>query len=336
MTSPTPNSDLHGLFHEAVADVHAENGPDQIRARAARRTSPGRWLPLTLAAAVATVMVIGGAAWLAGRQPDTPAAGPGGPVQEPTSQTSAEPGRTAQVLVYYLGATAAGPRLFSETHTIEDTTDTDAQVAVQEALGGAPADADYQNHFRELGVTARVVQDQGGPLTVDFSEPVPRPDGMDDDTASMALQSLVWTAGAAVSGSPAVQFTVDGSPARDQVLGLDLGVDGPGNPVERLPADNALATVSIATPAEGATVPTEFEVTGQAATFEANVVWELKQGDDVVREGFTTASECCTLAPYSFTVSAPPGKYTLHVHDTDMSDGEGVGTSEDTKNITVQ
>ena len=59
-------------------------------------------------------------------------------------------------------------------------------------------------------------------------------------------------------------------------------------------------------------------------------------GDEVVRNGFTTARECCTLSPYSFTVTATPGDYTLVVHDTDESDGEGIGTSEDTKRITVE
>jgi hypothetical protein len=66
------------------------------------------------------------------------------------------------------------------------------------------------------------------------------------------------------------------------------------------------------------------------------VVWELKRGDQVVRSGFTTAQECCTLSPYTFTVTATPGDYTLVVHDTDESDGEGIGTSEDTKSITVR
>jgi hypothetical protein len=55
-----------------------------------------------------------------------------------------------------------------------------------------------------------------------------------------------------------------------------------------------------------------------------------------VRNGFTTARECCTLSPYSFTVTATPGDYTLVVHDTDESDGEGIGTSEDTKRIKVE
>ena len=48
-----------------------------------------------------------------------------------------------------------------------------------------------------------------------------------------------------------------------------------------------------------------------------------------------TAQECCTVAPYSFTVDASPGEYTLVVHDEDMSDGEGFTPFQDTKALTV-
>ncbi|MCW2828738.1 MAG: hypothetical protein JWQ67_2354, partial [Marmoricola sp.] len=54
------------------------------------------------------------------------------------------------------------------------------------------------------------------------------------------------------------------------------------------------------------------------------------------RHGFATATECCTLSPFTFTVNAPPGDYTLVAHDTDPSNGEGVGLSQDTKRITVE
>jgi hypothetical protein len=51
------------------------------------------------------------------------------------------------------------------------------------------------------------------------------------------------------------------------------------------------------------------------------------------------AQECCTMAPYSFTVDvpagAPPGDYTLVVHDEDMSGGEGFPPFRDTKRLTL-
>jgi spore germination protein GerM len=327
MTTPSNNdSDLRRLLDDVVSDVHPEGGPEQIRARA-RRASAGRWVPLTLAAAVATVVVIGGAAWLARQQTDNPpAAGPGTP-KAPAAQAPADPGHT--VTVYYVGHTAAGPRLFSETHRVTGATDPDLQVAVQQVLSGRPLDPDYESSFSDLGVTATTAN-EGGAATIDLSEPLNRPGGMNDERAQMALQSLVWTADTAVSGNGPVRFTVAGAPA-DQVLGIDTSA-----PVERASADSVLSTISITSPTQGANVATQFEVTGQAATFEANVVWELKQGNKTVRHGFTTAQECCTLSPYKFTVTATRGDYTLSVHDTDESDGEGIGTSEDTKNITVE
>ena len=41
------------------------------------------------------------------------------------------------------------------------------------------------------------------------------------------------------------------------------------------------------------------------------------------------------MSPYSFTVDAPPGSYTLVVHDTDPSGGEGLAPWRDTKDVTV-
>ena len=53
-------------------------------------------------------------------------------------------------------------------------------------------------------------------------------------------------------------------------------------------------------PTDGASVDSGFEVSGVGAFFEANVTWELRQGAKVVKSGFTTAEECCRMAPYSF------------------------------------
>jgi hypothetical protein len=329
-TPPNDDSDLRGLLNDAVSDVHPEGGTDEIRTRARRQPSAGRWVPITLAAAVATVAVIGGAAWLGGRGDDPPTAGtgPNAPAVQ-RSEPEPEQSRTVQVPVYYVGRTAAGPRLFAETHTVEHVKGSNLDAAVQEALEAPALDPDYDVWTPTEGVVAKTSSD-GTTLTIDLAEPLERPAGMDEETAQMVLQALVWTSDAMARSEAPVRFTVDGQPA-----GQVLGIDTPG-PVERGGADAVLSAVSISGPVEGATVPTRFQVTGHAATFEANVVWELKQGDKVVRNGFTTATECCTLSPYGFTVNATPGDYTLVVHDTDESGGEGVGTSEDTKRITVQ
>ena len=330
-TAPPEDGDLRRLFEDAVSDVHPEGGTDEIRARA-RRPSAMRWLPITVAAAAATAVVIAGGAWLAQRHPGSnpPAAAPGTTDSTDSTASSAPAaGRPVDATVYYVGTTAAGPRLYPETRRIADATDSDLQVAVDEVLTGTPEDPDYQNPFKDLGLTATATEDSGA-VTIDLSDAAPRPSGMDAETAEAAVQSLVRTADGAAKSTQPVTFTVSGAPAAS-VLGVPTD-----SPVSPAGDDSILATVLIASPAQGATVPTQFTVTGRAATFEANVVWELKRGAATVRNGFTTAEECCTLAPYSFTVTAPPGDYTLVVHDTDESDGEGIGTSQDSRDITVQ
>jgi hypothetical protein len=331
MTHPTNDEQLRSLMHEAVSDVEPGSGLEAITARTARRRTPDsatRWLPLTVAAATAVALVIGGTVWIARETSQTnQAAGPSGPGHRTVDAGPAE--RNLNVPVVYVGATAAGPRLFTEYHEVHQTTDTPLQAAVTEAFTGRPEDPDYRNYLRDLGVTAGVVEDDDQ-LEVDLSGPLDRPSGMNEETAQMVLESVVWTADQAASTTKPVLFVLDGHPVA-HVLGEDTSA-----PVVQASVDSVMSAVSIDYPAQDAELPTVFEVRGRAATFEANVVWELKQGDRVVQHGFTTATQCCTLSPYSFTVSVDPGHYTLVVHDTNESNGEGVGTSEDTKDITVQ
>ncbi len=119
MTTPN-DSDLRRLLDDAVSDVHPEGGPEQIRARA-RRPSARRWVPITVAAAAATAVVIGGGAWLAQHQSSSnpPAAGPERPAGSRRRQAPAEPARTVDTTVYYVGDTASGPRLFPEVRHVD-------------------------------------------------------------------------------------------------------------------------------------------------------------------------------------------------------------------------
>jgi spore germination protein GerM len=334
MTTPSNgDSELRQLLDDAVSDVHPKGGLDQIRARAGQSSSAGRsgrWVPVVLAAAVATVVVITGAGWLAQREPSgPPAAEQGTTLDTPSSRGSVEAGRTATLSIYYVGQTAVGPRLFPEVRTFTDVRGTDLETAVQAAIGSPPRDPDYLGWTPSDGLSAQA-ELMGDQLTIDLSEAVRRPDTMSAKTASVMLQSLIATAHTAAETDLPVQFTVNGDPV-PMLLGIDTS-----HPIQATSVDATASPITIQSPGEGATVDTSFEVQGMAATFEANVVWELKQGDRVVRNGFATAMQCCTQSAYNFTVTAPPGEYTLVVHDTDPSDGEGAGVTEDTKQITVE
>jgi hypothetical protein len=356
--SPRPDhsGDLTRLLHDAVDDIHPHGTPADVRRRSDEgdtMTNPGalsRWLPLSVAAAVAMVLVIGGTAWLTNRNDATPpVAGPGNSHSpgatasgspddstsdpaEPSQSADPEPDtRAVAVPVYFAGDTLAGPRLFREFQRAQVCADQGCAwtAAVRAAIGGTPGDPDYRTLW-PAGAKVGFVKFNGELITVDLQYvPRERPAGMTADEAEMAVQQVVYTVQAAVNEGRKPVRLLAGEHPTDMLLGVPTS-----EPLAEDDADSTLAPVQIFTPAEGARVKSGFEVTGQAAAFEANVQWELRQGDRVVQSGFTTAKECCTLAPYSFTVKdVAPGDYTLVVHDDDAS---GMGrTNEDTKQITV-
>jgi hypothetical protein len=237
------------------------------------------------------------------------------------------------VPVYLLGSTPAGPRLFREFRRVDAEMPQNAwTTAAALAVEGDTTDPDYESLWPASTRIESVSQSAGsGLLEVRFSgsSPVDRPAGMTAAQAEMSLQQLLYTVQGAAHDTAPVVFLAGG-----QQLNQVLGVPLPG-PLERASADAVLAPVSITDPAQGATVGNTFTVHGQAATFEATVQWELLVDQKVVQSGHATAAECCTLSPYSFTVHAPPGSYTLVVHAEDAS-GEGRPVAQDTKQITVR
>lgn len=364
-TSPTGNADderLRRLLSDAVADVEPGDGLAAIRSRVSVTPLHARrsWILGAAAAAVATAATVTAVALTSNGggapEPDgpgfaaSPTAGqePSGraePTQEPGQQSSqgpdpsgepspdesAPPATTETVPAYYVGDTSRGVRLFREFHSV--TTGDAAAAAVDEAVAGNPDDPDYRSLWPD-GVHATSVEYDGDVITVDLDTGGQnlhdRPSGMTEEEAAQAVEQVLYTAQAAVQqGRPGVQLLLDGR-RTDQVLGQPASEPlAEGDPLD------VLAQVWVIEPSDSTEVSAPFTVTGLANAFEANVQWELKQGDTVVKRGFTTAAEAMTMAPYSFKVDAPPGQYTLVVHDSDPSGGEGFAPWEDTKQVTV-
>lgn len=347
----TPDDDIRTLLEDAVADVEPRHGLDELRARTGSPTGLRRpWLwgaggaMLATAATITAFAVLGGPGTTDTEPPvakgpsqvGTPSVDitsateepsevdrPRGAASEPTGP--AIPG--VAVPVYYVGDTSRGPRLFREFHP--GTGGDKLIAALEQATGTAPDDPDYSSPW-PAGTTLSHAEQQDDLLVVDLHGDLhDRPAGMAADQAEMAVQQLVYTAQAATQTTLPVQLLLDGQ-RTDTVLGVPTS-----EPLARAAADDVLAQVWIIDPAEGAKVSRGFTVRGVANAFEANVQWELMQGDQVVKQDFTTAEECCTMAPFSFTVDAPPGDYTLVVHDSDPSGGEGLAPWQDTKHITI-
>ena len=340
---------MRRLLDDAVSDIEPGDALGAIHTRTKVSTMKRKqsWFlgagaaVAAVAATVVAVTVLSGDGTQSERDPDvaapTASADPDEPTEDASPDQSASPDVTTPAMqtvpVYYPGETSRGVRLFREFHRLEIMEDDIVSAAVDEAVSATPDDPDYRTDWPE-GTSAARVQDPGTPdvLTIDVTGGAglhDRPGPMSEEQAQLAIEQVVYTAQAAAQARDAVQFLLNGE-RTDSLLGVPVSEPlAQGDPVD------VLAQVWIIDPAEGTEVSAPFTVSGLAAAFEANVLWELRQGDEVVRSDFTTAEECCTMAPYSFEVDAPPGDYTLVVQDSDPSGGEGPSPWQDTKNITV-
>lgn len=345
-TTPGPDHDderIRRLLDEAVSDVEPREALDAIHARTkvSSMQSKRSWLLGAGAAVVATAATVVAVTVLSdsptGNGDDAAPATSASPKPDksPTGTESSpsptpEAGQQA-VPVYYVGDTTRGPRLYREFHRL--ATSDPLTSALKEAVSTTPDDPDYRTSW-PAGTTVDEASFNGDVITVSLqgSDGLrQRPAGMSGDEARMAVEQLIYTAQAALQqGRPGVQLLIDGE-RTDMVLGQPSS-----EPLAQGDAIDVLAQVWVTEPGESAEVSTPFKVSGLAAAFEATVLWELREGDKVVADGFTTAEECCTMAPYTFTVkNVSPGDYTLVVTDNDPSGGEGLGVWEDTKQVTV-
>lgn len=343
--NPHEEQRLRDLLDDSVSDVEPRAGLDAITSRTKVSSMSTRpWLYGVAGAVVATAATIAAFAVLG--DDTTPTSGPEpaasaspsatkSATEEPTadeSPTDEEP-QTQSVPVYYVGETGRGPRLFREFHQVADDRDA-AVVAVAEAVGGEPLDPDFGSPWSGTGTDAGSVTHEGGTITVDLvsdQELRERPAGMSKAEASMAVEQVLYSVQAALQSRDPVQLLLNGG-RTDQVLGVPTA-----EPLAQGSEMATLAQVWIIDPQHGDIVDSGAEVSGIGAFFEANVVWELRQGDEVVESGFTTAEQCCTMAPYSFELpDVPAGDYLLVVKDEDASGGEGPPPFEDTKQITIR
>jgi hypothetical protein len=126
-----------------------------------------------------------------------------------------------------------------------------------------------------------------------------------------------------------VQLTFEGE--NEQTLWGAVSVD---RPLTRGPAIDNLGPVWVLTPAEGGSVARGGEVGGVATVFEATVSWQWLQGDTVVKEGFSTATEGAPgRGDWTAPVEVPPGDYVFKAFESSAEDGRE--TFVDTKAVTV-
>jgi len=250
-----------------------------------------------------------------------------------TAAPSATPDAPAEraLPLYYVTDTPAGPRLAREFRRLPvDDEPTAAGTAAVTALFAAPVGSvpGHRNLWPAEAALAAPVTHADGVVTVDLDA---RTDGTAPDEPLLAVQQLVYTVTGALGTTDPVRLLVAG----EQVPRLwKDGVDT-GFPVPRADPLGVRVLVGIDDPAEGAVVGSPVRVAGEAAVFEATLVWEVRRDGTVVRSGTATTAEGQRFAPYAFAVALPPGEYEVRIAEDDPSDGAGRPVMTDTRRITV-
>lgn len=251
------------------------------------------------------------------------------PTDEPT-ETPDPSDETTTVPVYFVGDAAQGPRLFREFQEVTGDPLTEAALLLD---AGTTLDPDYRTNWPGGAITSAEQADGEITVLLDADAFTTRPDGMRPRDARLAVQQMVHTLqGVAQEQSP-VRFVREDGP---QTL-FDLDIS---DPFERADWLDVMSMMNVTTPAQGATVTGDtLEAEGLGSSFEATVLWEIRQGDKVVLDGFTTGEGWMDkLHPWSASIdisSLEPGDYTFAALTDDPSGGEeGFGPTEDTKDFT--
>lgn len=251
------------------------------------------------------------------------------PSQPPVTTPEPEPGFAGAVPVYFVTDTRAGLRLAREWIPVDSP-----RNAIEEAVTrmiAKPPVPRYDTLWNQ-GTQVRSVAVRDGAITVDLElsgTPIIRTE------PEIAIQQLVYTATAAASvvdrdyGSMPVRIFVDGEPA-DELGGVDVS-----EVLHRAPPLNVRQLVQLNEPSQGTTVRSPVRVSGDAAVYEANLLWELRQAGRVVDSGYTTTLEGQRFAEFEFELKLDPGEYSIVITEDDASDGEGGEPMSDERTFTV-
>lgn len=245
----------------------------------------------------------------------------------PAVPVPGEQGRPTAVPVYFVAETPAGLRLYREFHRV--VTADPVSEAVREMLV-APIDPDYRTAWPAGTRLLAPVVHRGGVIAVDLSAQARDGSALGSELAALTVQQLVFTVQGALQSTDPVRLLVEGRAVEEL-----WGVVSTADPIERGDAYALRSLVQIDAPADGADVGRQVVVSGEAAVFEANVLWDVRRDGAVVRSGFTTADEGQRFSAFRFTVDLEPGEYEIRVAEDDPSGGEGRPPISDTKRVTV-
>ena len=219
------------------------------------------------------------------------------------------------VKLYFVSDTPRGLKLFSEAQVSSDYYDLNLQV-ISDLVSGkvTPLDPDYVNLWGGTN-TVNSVSVEGSVATVDLGE-ISLDVGAEGE--QRAIDQIVWTLTSLAAEVKSVAFTVNGK----QVESFAGHVDTTAQFARAIDYE-VLNPIQISSLNDGAKLVAPFTVSGQACTFEANVVWKLLKDGKVLKEGFTTAtSGCPDRGDWNISFeNLEPGEYLIQAVEYSAEDG---------------
>jgi hypothetical protein len=230
-----------------------------------------------------------------------------------TTENAVEDG--IPVKFFFVSDTPRGFKLFSEVQSWTAADDMNFQVVSDLVTGKVvPLDPEYANLWGGTN-TVNSVGIADSVATVDLGE-ISLNVGAEGE--QRAIDQIVWTLTEFAPEVKSVAFTVNGKTVESFAGHVDTTAT-----FERAIGYEVLNPIQISSINQGAELTSPVTISGQACTFEANVVWKLSQDGKVVQEGFTTASSGCPeRGDWSITLAdLAPGNYRIEALEYSAEDG---------------
>jgi hypothetical protein len=230
---------------------------------------------------------------------------------------------------FFVSDTPRGLKLFSEeqNYIVKDG-DLALQI-VSDLVSGdvVPFDPQYINLWGSGNAVNSIILNQSV-ATVDLGT---LKLNVGAESEQRAIDQIVWTLTEFAPQITSVIFTVNGKAVESFAGHVDTT-----QAFKRAFAYETLSALQISSLNEGATLTSPVTISGQACTFEANVIWELSHNGAVIDKGFTTATTGCPdRGDWSISFAdLEPGDYMLSVLEYSAEDGSLF--AKDDKNFTVK
>ncbi len=231
------------------------------------------------------------------------------------------------VEMFYVGDTPTGFKLFSEKYSVQVARDLANETLSWLISGRAkPSDPDYANLWGSgTSLNVYTKDDSTGIIDLKMGKL-----SVGAEVESRAIDQLLWTVSAIDPTITGILLLVDGQPIESLAGHVDAS-----KKIMKQKSYEVLNSLQISSLAQGDTLSNPVVISGEACTFEANVVWTLRKDDKVLKSEPTTAkSPCPDRSTWSVELgNLVPGNYSFTVEDFSAMDGSL--SARDDKTFTV-